>query len=232
MRKLGLIGGISWAATERYYALINREIQRRAGPVCSAPLIIDSLNACDMSRLTTDEQWAHATQVLIASARTLEGAGATAILICATSMYKVVDQVRAAISIPVLSMIDPVGLAMKADGIKTAALLGTRNVMSEPWYRQRIVRHGVSLYPAESDVIDTVDRIIYDELMRGIVNKASEREMKTLITKWDQRDVDAVVLANTELSMIVDIEANVLPIYDSTTLHAMEGVSWILGDAP
>lgn len=232
MRKLGLIGGMSWAATERYYALINREIQRRAGPTCSAPLIIDSLNACDMSRLSTDEQWAHATEVLCASARTLEGAGATAILICATSMYKVVDQVRAAISVPVLSMIDPVGLAMKADGVHTAALLGTRNVMSEPWYRQRIVRHGVSLYPAEPDVIDTVDRIIYDELMRGIVSKASEREMKTLITKWDQRDVDAVVLANTELSMIVDTEANVLPIYDSTTLHAMEGVNWILGAMP
>ena len=121
---------------------------------------------------------------------------------------------------------------MKADGVETAALLGTRNVMSEPWYRQRLVGHGISLTPAEPAIIDVVDRIIYDELMRGIVNKASEREMKTLLTKWDQRDVDAVALACTELAMIVDVEANVLPIYDSTRLHAMAGVDWIMGDAP
>jgi len=111
-------------------------------------------------------------------------------------------------------------------------LLGTRNVMQESWYRQRLVSHGVSLVPAESDVVDAVDRIIYDELMRGVVNRQSEREMKTLLTKWDQRDVDGVALACTELSMIVDTEANVLPIYDSTRLHAMEGVSWILSDMP
>lgn len=232
MRKLGLIGGMSWAASELYYRFINQEVQRRAGSSCSAPLIIESLNFCDLARLSTPEQWSHATEVLIASAQRLETAGATALLICANSMYKVADAVQAAIGIPLIHIVDPVGQAMKADGIQTAALLGTRNVMSEPWYRQRLVGHGVSLTPAEPDVIDTVDRIIYDELMRGIVNKASEREMKTLLTKWDQRDVDAVALACTELAMIVDVNANVLPIYDSTRLHAMAGVDWIMGDAP
>lgn len=232
MRKLGLIGGMSWAATERYYALINREIQRRAGPACSAPLIIDSLNSCDMSRLTSDEQWAHATEVLSASARTLEGVGATAILICANSMYKVADAVQSAVNIPIVNIVDPVGRAMKAAGVRTAALLGTRNIMGESWYRKRLVGHGISLAPADEEQIAVVDTIIYDELMRGAINRESERAMKTLLTKFDQNDVDAVALANTELSMIVNIEANVLPIYDSTTLHAMEGVRWILGDVP
>lgn len=232
MRKLGLIGGISWAATERYYSIINREVQRRAGPVCSPPLVIESLNFCDLTRLSSDEQWANATRVLSESARHLEGAGATALLICANSMYKVADDVQAAVTIPIINIVDPVGKAMKAAGVKTAALLGTRNVMSERWYRQRIVGHGVSLAPVDEPTVEMVDRIIYDELMQGTVNKASERELKTLITKWDQQDVDAVVLASTELSMLVDIEANVLPIHDSTTLHAMEGVSWILGAMP
>jgi aspartate racemase len=232
MRKLGLIGGMSWAATESYYRMINTEVQRRAGPGCSAPLLIDSLNSCDMARLTSDEQWAHATEVLSDSAKRLEGAGATAILICANSMYKVVDAVQAAVTIPIINIVDPVGKAMKKDGIKTAGLLGTRNVMEEKWYRQRLVGHGISLVPADAVVTEKVDRIIYDELMRGQVKRESEREMKTLITKWDQQDVDAVALACTELSMIVDTQANVLPIYDSTHLHAMEGVAWILGDMP
>lgn len=232
MRKLGLIGGMSWAATERYYRIINAEVQRRAGSACSAPLLIESLNFCDLMRLTSDDQWAGAAAILSESARRLERAGATAILICANSMYKVADTVQASVAVPVISIIDPVGRAMQAAGVKTAALLGTRNVMAESWYRQRIVSHGVSLFPAEEEAVSMVDRIIYDELMRGVVEPASERELRTLITKWDQRDVDAVALASTELSMLVNIESNVLPIFDSTTLHAMEGVAWILGDTP
>ena len=232
MRKLGLIGGMSWAATERYYSIINREIQRRVGPSCSAPLIIDSLNFCELSRISSDEQWAHAATILTASAQTLEGGGATAILICANSMHKVADVVQGAVSIPIISIVDPVGRAMKAAGVKTAAILGTRNVMGESWYRKRLVGHGISLVPAEEEQVAAVDAIIYDELMRGIINRESERAMKTLLTKFDQNDVDAIALACTELSMIVDVDANVLPIYDSTTLHAMAGVAWILGDAP
>lgn len=232
MRKLGLIGGISWAATESYYRMINAEVQRRSGPACSPPLIIDSLNFCDLARLSSDEQWANATRVLSESAQRLEVAGATALLICANSMYKVADAVQANVDIPIINIVDPVGKAMKAAGVRTAALLGTRNVMSEKWYRQRIVGHGVSLAPIDEPTVAMVDRIIYDELMQGVVNKASERELKTLITKWDQQDVDAVVLASTELSALVDTEANVLPIFDSTRLHALEGVAWILGDTP
>jgi aspartate racemase len=121
---------------------------------------------------------------------------------------------------------------MRTDAVKTAALVGTKNVMAESWYRQRLVAHGVSLVPADPVVTERLDRIIYEELMHGRVNKASEREMKTLLTSYDQADVDAVVLGCTELAMIVDVDANVLPIYDSTRLHAMEGVGWILSDAP
>lgn len=232
MRKLGLIGGISWAATESYYRMINAEVQRRGGPACSAPLAIESLNYCDLRRLNGDNEWANAAGLLIEAGQRLEASGATALLICANSMYKVGPQVQAAIGIPLIDIVDPVGRAMKAAGVTTAALLGTRNVMSERWYRQRLVGHGVSLIPAEEETIAMVDRIIYDQLMQGVVDKASERELRTLITKWDQRGVDAVALASTELSMLVDTEANVLPIYDSTHLHAMEGVGWILGDTP
>ena len=224
--------GMSWAATERYYRIINEELQRRSGPGCSAPLVIESLNYCDLRRLTSDEQWAAAAHVLADTAQRLETAGASAVMICANSMYKVADQVQAAISVPLIHIVDPVGRAMKAAGVGTAALLGTRNVMAERWYRQRLVGHGISLHPAEEEAVAMVDRIIYDELMQGVVNKASEREMRTLITKWDQQEVDAVALASTELSMLIDTEANVLPIFDSTRLHALEGVAWILGDTP
>jgi aspartate racemase len=232
MRKLGLIGGMSWYSTQTYYNRINKQVVRRTDGTCNAPLIIESLNFCDLAKATTSEDWDNVANVLIASATRLEDAGATAILVCANSMHKIHDRIAAAVSVPVLHIADAVGAKMKAAGVQSAALLGTSNVMAENWYRQRLVKHGVTLLPAEMDDVKDLDRIIYEELMLGKINRESERKLKTIITEIDQEGIKAVVLGCTELDMIVDTKANVLPIYDSTEIHADAGVDWIMGDAP
>jgi aspartate racemase len=232
MRKIGLIGGMSWYSTEFYYRRINKQVQRRANAMCSAPMILDNLNFCDLAKATTDQDWDRVAEVLIASAKRLEEGGATAILIGANSMHKVHDRVSSAVKVPVLHIADAVGQKMKADGVESAALIGTRNVMAENWYRQRLVKHGVTLLPWEADDVEELDRIIYEELMAGQVVRNSERALKTMITEIDKDGADAVVLGCTELGMIVDTKANVLPIYDSAEIHADAGVDWIFGDAP
>jgi aspartate racemase len=232
MRKLGLIGGMSWYSSETYYNRINKQVVRRTEGTCNAPLIIESLNFCDIRMASSDADWDHVAGVLIAAAKRLEAADATAILICANSMHKVHDRVAAAVSVPVIHIADAVGAKMKAANIQSAALLGTANVMAENWYRQRLVKHGVTLLPAEMDDVKDLDRIIYEELMVGKISRTSERLLKTIITEIDQEGIKAVVLGCTELDMIVDTKANVLPIYDSTEIHADAGVDWILGDAP
>jgi aspartate racemase len=232
MRKLGLIGGMSWYSSETYYNRINKQVVRRTNGTCNAPLIIESLNFCDIQKASSDADWDRVAAVLVASAKRLEKAGATAILICANSMHKVHDRVAEAVKVPVIHIADAVGEKMKAANIQSAALLGTANVMAENWYRQRLVKHGVTLLPAEMDDVKELDRIIYDELMVGKISRNSERLLKTLITEIDQEGIKAVVLGCTELDMIVDTKANVLPIYDSTEIHADAGVDWILGDAP
>lgn len=232
MRKIGLIGGMSWYSTEFYYRRINKQVQRRANMMCSAPMILDNLNFCDIAKATTEQDWDHVANVLINSAKHLEDCGATAILIGANSMHKVHDRVSEAVKVPVLHIADAVGKKMKADGVESAALIGTRNVMAESWYRQRLVKHGVTLLPWEADDVVELDRIIYEELMAGQVVRNSERALKTMITEIDKDGADAVVLGCTELGMIVDTKANVLPIYDSAEIHADAGVDWIFGDAP
>ncbi|MBP6379817.1 amino acid racemase [Sphingorhabdus sp.] len=232
MRKIGLIGGMSWYSTEFYYRRINKQVQRRANVMCSAPMILDNLNFCDLAKANTDQDWDRVAEVLVASAKRLEAGGATAILIGANSMHKVHDRVSAAVQVPVLHIADAVGQKMKTDGVESAALIGTRNVMAENWYRQRLVKHGVTLLPWEADDVEELDRIIYEELMAGQVVRNSERALKTMITEIDKDGADAVVLGCTELGMIVDTKANVLPIYDSAEIHADAGVDWIFGDAP
>ena len=231
MRKIGLIGGMSWVSTETYYRLINKGVQKRAGSLCSGPIVIESLNFCDLAQIRTPEGWDHATEKLTVAACSLEAAGATAILICANSMHKVYDRVQGAVSVPIIHIADCVGEKMQADGIKRAAIIGTRNVMLESFYRQRLVKHGIGLLAPDLERVEEIDRIIYDELMEGKVLRQSERTMKTFLTNIAKEDVQAVVLGCTELEMIVDTKANVLPIYDGTEIHARAAVDWIMGDA-
>jgi len=229
LRKIGLIGGMSWVSTRTYYEDINQLVQARTSMDVSAPLLIESLNFADLVRLSTPEQWANAADTLSDSARRLEQAGATALLIGANSMHKVYDKVAAAVSVPVIHIAEVVGAKMKADGITSATLLGTRNVVMESFYRKRLVAHGVNLLPPVLEDVEEVDRIIYEELMQGKATRAAERTLKTMLTTMGNQGAQAAVLGCTELDMIVDVDANVLPIYDCTRIHAEAAVEWMLG---
>lgn len=230
MQKIGLIGGMSWTSTVRYYQIINEAVGKRLGGLHSAPMLIESLDFAEVAKAQSEEEWTRTAQVLIGAARRLETAGATALIICANSMHRVYEDVAAAVSVPILHIADTVGEKMKADGIKNAALIGTRNVMTERFYRQRLVSHGVSLMPPDLEWANEIDRIIYEELAQGKATRTSERTMKTILTNISQAQVQAAVLACTELEMIVDVRANVLPIYDGTSLHAMAAVRHIFGE--
>ncbi|WP_030539995.1 aspartate/glutamate racemase family protein [Sphingobium sp. DC-2] len=230
MKKLGLIGGLSWTSTARYYQIINQAVYRAKGGQHSAPLIIESLDFADIGRSTTDEEWAYAAEVLTASARRLEQAGAAALLICANSMHRVYDDVQRGVDIPIINIADVVGRKMQADGITKAALVGTRNVMTEDFYRERLVAHGISLLPPDLELAERIDRIVYEELTLGKASRDSERYMRSELTDIAKEDVQAAILACTELEMIVDVRANVLPIYDGTAIHARAGADFILGE--
>ena len=230
MRKIGLIGGMSWLSTRTYYDHINKLVQARAGLDHSAPMLIESLDYSKLSRLSSAEEWKRAAGVLADSAKRLEKAGATAILIGANAMHKVYDPVAAAVKVPVIHIADCVAQRMEAHGVKKAALIGTRNVMLESFYRQKLIQRNIELLPPEMKFVDALDRIIYDELRVGKASRQAERELKTIITNLEQDGAEAVVLGCTELEMVVDVDANVLPIYDCTRIHAEAAVDWILGE--
>jgi aspartate racemase len=231
LRKLGMIGGMSWVSTRTYYDDINQIVQARSERPKSAPLLIESLDFSLVYRLQEREDWDNAAAILADSARRLEAAGAGALIIAANSMHKVYDQVAEAVSVPIFHIAECVGEKMAADGVTTAALFGTRNVMTESFYRRRLVAHGVDLLPPDLDNVETLDRIIYDELMVGKATRDAERALKTMITVKEQEGAKAIVLACTELDQVVDVDANVLPIYDSTRIHAEKAAEWILGES-
>ncbi|ANU07519.1 aspartate/glutamate racemase family protein [Paraurantiacibacter namhicola] len=230
MRKLGIIGGMSWVSTRIYYDRINEIVQGKAGRNSSAPLVIESLDFAQLYRLQDDADWDRAADVLCEAARNCERSGAGALVIGANSMHRVYDRVAAAVGIPVIHIADCVGEAMAAKETSNAAILGTRNVMTESFFRRRLVNHGVDLMPPDMAIVEQLDHIIYDELIAGKASRDAERALKSIITVKQQEGAEAIVLACTELALVVDVDANVLPIFDSTEIHAAKAAQWILGE--
>lgn len=230
MRKLGMIGGTSWHSTAMYYEQINKGVARRLGGLSSAPLIIDSLDFAPVAKLQHDGEGDALAELLIASARRLEQAGAEGLIIGSNTMHKPFERVAEAVGVPILHIGDVTAARLTKDGVQRAGLLGTRFTMSEPFYRERIEAHGIAVTPPAPAEARDIDRIIYEELTRGQVTRTSQRALKTCLTHMSQARQQAVILGCTELVMLVDPGANVLPVYDTTALHCQAAVEWILAE--
>lgn len=228
MRKLGIIGGMSWVATRIYYERINKLVQKAIAPPASAPLLIESLDYSTVYDARRDDDWDRIGEVLADSARRLESAGAEGLVIAANTMHKAYDSVTAAVGIPVLHIADAVGEAMQAAKCESAALLGTRYVMTGGFYRRRLVSHGIDLLPPDPQEVEMVDGIIYKELVLGRVTRDAERALKSIITLKEKAGAEAIVLACAELEMVIDTKANVLPVFDSTEIHCKAAADWIM----
>ncbi len=228
MKKLGIIGGTSWSSTALYYEHINRLVAARLGGLHSATLSIESLDLAPFAAMQQSGDWDGVAKVVVDAAKRLKASGAEALLLGSNTSHKVEGAAAAETGLPILHIADPTADRLVADGRSRVALLGTRFTMTEPYIRERIEARGISIAPVEAGWIAEVDRIIYEELAAGRVVRDSQRKLKTLITELAKQKVQAIVLACTELVMAVDVRANVLPVYDTTAIHARAAVDWML----
>jgi aspartate racemase len=228
MRKLGLIGGMSWVSTAMYYEQINKGVARQLGGLASAPLLLESVDFAPVAELQSAGEWEELGRMMADTARRLEGAGAEGLLLCSNTMHKVYDSVAAAVSVPILHIGDVTAEKLATDGVKRAGLIGTRFTMGESFYRDRLEAQGIAVSVPDPATAQEIDRIIFDELAKGQVLRQSERRLKTCLTEMGKARQQAVILGCTELVMLVDPGANVLPVYDTTALHAKAAVEWIL----
>ena len=231
MKKLGIIGGTSWASTALYYEHINRLVAQRLGGLHSAPLAIESLDFAPLASMQQAGDWDGVAGIVVEAARRLKASGVEGLLLASNTAHKVEGAVAAETGLAILHIADPTADRLVADGRSRVALLGTRFTMTEPFIRERIEARGISIAPIEQDWIAEVDRIIYEELAAGRVVRDSQRKLKTLITELAKQKIQAIVLGCTELVMAVDVRANVLPVYDTTALHARSAVDWMLNGA-
>jgi aspartate racemase len=221
---------MSWSSTSLYYDHINRGVAQRLGGLHSALLAIESVDFAPIAEMEKSGDWDGIARITVDAAKRLEASQVEGLVIACNTVHKSYDAVAASVGVPVLHIADAVADCLVADGRKRVALLGSRFTMTEGFVRDRIERRGITLVPIDNGWMNEVDRIIFEELAAGRVVRESQRKLKTLITELGKQKVQAVVLGCTELVLAVDARANVLPVYDTTAIHARMAVEWMLSE--
>ena len=220
MKTLGLLGGMSWESTVPYYQIINETIKKELGGLHSAKLLLYSVDFAEIEAYQASGAWDKSGEVLGAAAKNLQEAGADYIVICTNTMHKVAPQIQEMISIPVIHIADVTADALLGAGIKTAALLGTKYTMTQDFYKDKLIARGIDvLVPGEED-IEEVNRVIYEELCRGIISPDSRAEYVRIIETLKEKGAEGVILGCTEIGLLVRQEDSPLPVFDTTVIHA------------
>ncbi len=210
---------MSWESSVEYYKLLNTGVEARLGGLHSAKTVMSSIEFAELTELQRAERWDDVAALLAGAARGVEAAGADMLLMCTTSFHKVADEVEAAVDIPLLHLGDVVALAAKERGLTTIGLIGTAFTMSRDFFTDRIASHGLEVVVPDERHHETVNRIVYDELVHGKVLDTSRSTVVGLIDELWDAGAQGVILGCTELELLVKQADSELPVFPCTTLH-------------
>ncbi len=230
MKTIGLLGGMSWESTALYYQQINKMVHRKLGKLHSAKVIINSVDFEEIAALQAKGLWQEAGAYLAEQAQNLEKAGADCILVCTNTMHKVAEQIEDSISIPFLHIADATAKEILSQNIGKVALLGTAFTMEQDFYKARLQDYGIDVViPNEADR-KIVHSIIYEELCLGVINPDSQQKYIAIVERLIAEGAQGIILGCTEICMLIGELKFSVPLFDTTTIHAKEAVSFSLNE--
>ncbi len=232
MKTIGLIGGISWQSSVVYYQVINRRTNELLGGSHSAKVLLYSVDFDEVALMQHEGRWEEFQELLIGVANSLERGGADFFLICANTPHIVADGVERAVGIPLVHIGDATGAAIQQAGMKKVGLLGTRYTMEEDFLKGRLAdKFGIEAFVPEKEDRDVVHRVIYDELVKGVIRDESRAEYLKIIDKLTAEGAEGIVLGCTEIPLLVTPNDTDAVLFDTTSLHAGLAVDLALGRA-
>jgi len=229
MKSIGLLGGLSWESSAEYYRLLNEKVKSRLGGLHSAVCVMYSFDFQAIVDSEVVDDLEDVARQLLVGIQAIENAGADFLVIACNSVHMVADIFEPKMRIPLLHIVDPVGEAIVAQGLKKVGLLGTGYTMGKTFYMDRLARRfGVeAIVPDEAEKSD-VHRIIFDELCVGQVTQDSRQRILEVIKSLKARGAEGIILGCTELPMIVREEDVDVPLFSSTMLHVDKALEWAL----
>jgi aspartate racemase len=230
---IGLIGGMSWESSAEYYRIINREVRNRLGGVHSARSLMWSVDFGEIERLQHQGDWDELTTRMKDAAIRLQRGGADFVLLCTNTMHLMADAVAGAIDIPLLHIADPTAEKIKVAGFQKVGLLGTAFTMEQDFYKGRLERvFGLDVLVPDADDRRVVHEVIYKELVAGEIRPESRIAYREVIARLVAAGAEAIILGCTEIMLLVSAEDSSVPLFDTTTIHAIAAVDRALAPMP
>lgn len=228
MKTIGILGGMSAASTQIYYAQLCALTREKLGGLHSPELLIRSLDFAPIELLQTAGQWAEAGRILNAHAKSLEKGGAELVLLATNTMHMVADAMMEGVTVPMLHIGDATARAIADKGLKRPALMATAFTMDHPFYADRLRAHGLApAFPNAADRAE-IHRIIYEELCREIVTEDSRQTYIAIADRLVAQGADSLILGCTEIGMLLNAENVSVPVFDTTRIHCEAAIDWAL----
>jgi aspartate racemase len=229
MKRIGLLGGMSWESSAEYYRMINEIVRDRLGGLHSADCVLRSVDFAEIEQLQRAGAWAQAGERLADEAAALVAAGAELLVLCTNTMHKVSDAISDAMAIPLVHIADATAEAVRSQGISRVGLLATAYTMEQDFYVGRLRdRHGLEVIVPDEPDRRTVHRVIYDELCVGVVRERSRDEYRCVMQKLSNAGAEAILFGCTEIDLLVGPDDSPVPVFDTTRLHAERAVELAL----
>ena len=229
MKRIGLLGGMSWESTAEYYRLINELVAEQLGGLHSADCLLRSVDFAEIEALQREGRWSDAGERLAREAQHLEAAGAELLVLCTNTMHKVAAEIEIAITIPFVHIADTTAQAVRGDGLDRVGLLATGYTMEQDFYVGRLrLEHSLDVLVPDRPDRKIVHDVIYEELCRGVIKDESREEYRRIIGTLVDRGAQAVLLGCTEIDLLISAEDSPVPVYDTTRLHAERAVTLAL----
>lgn len=230
MKKIGLIGGMSWESTVTYYKIINEKVGSALGGSSSADMIIRSLDLAEIEWLQENDRWDAVAYILTEAARELESAGADFIVMASNTVHKVYDEVVASVNVPVLHIAEPTVEAVQRAGVHSVGLLGTRYTMEGDFLKEKLEAAGISVIVPDPEKVDLIHKAIFTEAVVGNVSDETKRLFIGVIDEFARQGVQGVILGCTELGLMISPEDSRLPLFDTAVLHAEKATEEMLSE--
>ncbi|WP_158888275.1 aspartate/glutamate racemase family protein [Amycolatopsis anabasis] len=231
MKVIGLLGGMSWESSSHYYRLVNERVRDTLGGLHSACCVLYSVDFADIERMQAEGRWDEAGKALRDAGAALQRAGADVLVLCTNTMHKVAGAIEEGLDIPLLHLADTTAAAITRAGIAKVGLLGTGFTMEQPFYRERLAAHGLEVLVPERADRELVHRVIYDELVLGVVSEDSRQAYREVIGRLVEAGAEGVIYGCTEIELLVGPEDSAVPAFPTTRLHAEAAVDYALGRA-
>ena len=222
MKRIGLIGGMSWESTIPYYKIINEEINIKLGGLHSANIILYSLDFHELEKYQSKEDWEKVGEIIINAAKILESSKCDFILICTNTIHKLYDKIQNEIKIPIIHIAEATTKELLNKNIKKVLLLGTKYTMKENFIKNILIKNKIEVIIPEDDDIITINNIIFNELCHGIFNQYSKDKVINIIHKMEKYGLKGIVLGCTELGLLIKQEDINIELFDTTVIHAKE----------